>query len=142
MKKVLVALLLVVLALGFAAPAAPVAACGSGVHIVRYGETLFSIGRWYGVNPWSIAHANGLVNPNHIYAGQRLHIPGWGCTGYYQPCYGWGCGHGYHGGYIVRHGDTLSMIAWRYGVNMYTLAQVNGIYNLNHIYAGQHLWIP
>ncbi len=63
-----------------------------------------------------------------IYAGQRLTIP---CGGY------WG-----HHGYVVRYGDTLSSIAWRHGVNMYTLAQVNGICNLNRIYAGQYLVIP
>lgn len=132
MRKVWVAVVLVVIALSLAVPAAPVAACGYGVHIVRYGETLFSIGRWYGVSPWAIARANGLVNPNYIYAGQRLTIP---CG---APCYGcWG-----HGGYVVRYGDTLYSIAWRHGVNMYTLARVNGIYNLNRIYAGQYLVIP
>jgi LysM repeat protein len=129
MRKALVVVLLVVIALSFATP---VAACGPGVHIVRYGETLFSIGRWYGVSPWAIARANGLVNPNFIYAGQRLTIPG--RCGWH---YGWGCG-----GYVVRHGDTLYSIAWRHGVNMYTLARVNGITNLNRIYAGQCLTIP
>lgn len=44
--------------------------------------------------------------------------------------------------YYVRWGDTLSGIAWRYRVNMYTLAAVNGIYNLDRIYAGQRLYIP
>ena len=140
MKKALAVVILVGLALAFAAPAKPVAACSPGVHIVRYGETLFSIGRWYGVSPWAIANANGLINPNHIWAGQRLVIPGWGCSGWHQPCYGWNCG--YHGGYVVRYGDTLSTIAWRFGVDMWSLAQANGIYNLNYIYAGQYLVIP
>jgi LysM repeat protein/multisubunit Na+/H+ antiporter MnhB subunit len=44
-------------------------------HVVRCGETLFSIGRMYGVNPWDIAAANHLPNPNQIFAGQRLCIP-------------------------------------------------------------------
>lgn len=44
--------------------------------------------------------------------------------------------------YYVRWGDTLSGIAWRYRVNLYTLAAVNGIYNLDRIYAGQRLLIP
>jgi LysM repeat protein/multisubunit Na+/H+ antiporter MnhB subunit len=44
-------------------------------HVVRFGETLFSIGRMYGVNPWDIAAANHLPNPNQIFAGQRLCIP-------------------------------------------------------------------
>jgi len=44
-------------------------------HYVRYGETLASIGRLYGVSPYAIARANGLANPNCIYAGQVLLIP-------------------------------------------------------------------
>jgi hypothetical protein len=51
-------------------------------HTVQYGETLYSIGRAYGVNPHQIAAANGLYNPDHIYAGQSLHIP---CHDGYQP---------------------------------------------------------
>ena len=45
------------------------------IHIVRWGETLTSIGWLYGVSPWSIARANGIYNLNRIYAGQRLIIP-------------------------------------------------------------------
>ncbi len=64
---------------------------GGNRHIVRYGETLFSIGRTYGVNPYLIARVNGLRNPNHIYAGQRLRIPSGG--DYWGGC-GWNdCGN-------------------------------------------------
>jgi LysM repeat protein len=45
------------------------------IHIVRPGETLSSIARRYGTTYWAIAMANNLVNPNVIYAGQRLVIP-------------------------------------------------------------------
>jgi uncharacterized protein YraI len=44
--------------------------------------------------------------------------------------------------YTIRAGDTLAAIAQRYGVNVYTLASYNGIYNLDRIYAGQTLYIP
>jgi LysM repeat protein len=44
-------------------------------YTVRWGETLSAIGWRYGVSPWAIAAANGLRNPNCIYAGQRLWIP-------------------------------------------------------------------
>lgn len=49
----------------------------SGVHVVRPGETLIGIASRYGVTYWSIARANGLYNPSHIYVGQRLVIPGY-----------------------------------------------------------------
>jgi len=55
-------------------PQQPVAG-GYVVHMVRYGEILYGIARLYGVSAWSIARANGLVNPNYIYAGQSLVIP-------------------------------------------------------------------
>ena len=44
-------------------------------HTVKFGETMLSIGRWYGISPWVIASANGIYNLNRIYAGQRLLIP-------------------------------------------------------------------
>ncbi len=44
--------------------------------------------------------------------------------------------------YIVRAGDTLWAIAQANGINIHTLAAVNGIYNYDLIYAGQELIIP
>lgn len=43
--------------------------------------------------------------------------------------------------HYVQRGQTLSGIAKYYGVNMWTLAERNGIYNPNRIYAGQRLLI-
>lgn len=58
-------------------PPMPPQPVGGGymVHVVRYGQTLYGIARMYRVSAWSIARANGLVNPNYIYAGQGLVIP-------------------------------------------------------------------
>jgi LysM repeat protein len=44
--------------------------------------------------------------------------------------------------YVVQPGDNLFRISLRFGVDMYTLARVNGIINLNLIYVGQVLIIP
>lgn len=54
---------------------APRPVAGPVVHIVRWGENLYGIAAMYGVNAWSVAQANGLANPNYIFAGQRLLIP-------------------------------------------------------------------
>jgi LysM repeat protein len=48
--------------------------CGS-TYTVRRGDTLFRIGRTYGVSAWSIARVNHIYNMNYIWAGQRLFIP-------------------------------------------------------------------
>jgi len=71
----LVCLLVAQLVMGTMIAAAAPPACGPIYHCVRWGETLSSIGRLYGVNPYAIARANGLANPNRIYAGQVLLIP-------------------------------------------------------------------
>ncbi|MCB1380876.1 MAG: LysM peptidoglycan-binding domain-containing M23 family metallopeptidase [Alphaproteobacteria bacterium] len=47
-----------------------------GVHEVRSGETLFSLGRKYSISPYAIAKANGLPNDTQLHLGQRVKIPG------------------------------------------------------------------
>ena len=96
------------------------------VHIVRCGETLSGIAVRFGVSVGALARANGIVNPNRIFAGQRLVIPAGNM----------GTVH------VVRCGETLSGIAFHYGVNMWSIANANGIHNINRIFAGQRLTIP
>ncbi len=43
-------------------------------HVVKRGQSLAGIARWYGVNMWTIAKKNGIPNPNRIYPGQTLVI--------------------------------------------------------------------
>ncbi|MBN1218931.1 MAG: LysM peptidoglycan-binding domain-containing protein [Anaerolineae bacterium] len=131
-KKSLLITMLVVMLLVLTATVA--SASGGTYHTVRYGETLFSIGRYYGVNPYRIAEANNLWNPNYIYAGQVLYIPA-GYQGGYYPTPG-------ANRHVVCYGETLSSIARRYGVTPWAIARANGIYNMNLIYSGQVLYIP
>jgi murein DD-endopeptidase MepM/ murein hydrolase activator NlpD len=44
-------------------------------HVVRPGETLFAVGRSYGLNPFSIAEHNRLTEPYELKVGQTLRIP-------------------------------------------------------------------
>lgn len=94
------------------------------IYYVRYGDTLSGIAYKYGVNVYTLARNNGISNINWIYPGQRLKITG---------------NVSNQRTYTVRYGDTLSGIAYRYGVNVYTLARNNGISNINWIYPGQRL---
>jgi LysM repeat protein len=59
------------------APAQPAAppADGTRTHVVQPGEGLASIGKQYGVSWPTIAAANGITDPNTIYAGMVLKIP-------------------------------------------------------------------
>lgn len=138
--KALIAILLVVLVLLVATPAAAGPAIGpmyTTVHVVQPGETLYSIARAYGVSVYDLAMANHLVNPSLIYAGQRLAIPGG--YGYAPPPY-----VPYPGAsvYVVQPGDTAYSIAVRHGTTVWALAKANNLTNPNWIYAGQRLVIP
>lgn len=116
---------------------------GNQVYTVKAGDTLFSIGRLYTVNPYAIAAANNIPYPYIIYPGQQLTIPTGSTT---PPPPGTtpvpppsgGCRY-YH---QVRPGENLFRISLAYGVPMSTIATANGIYNYNLIYAGQTLCIP
>lgn len=118
-----------------------------GYHTVQRGETLFCIGRAYGVDPYAIASRNAIVNPSVIWPGQVLAIPdapavvpaGWVCP----PQFGGGtpppeCRY-YH---TVAWGENLYRLSMRYGVTMWAIAAANGITNMHYIYAGQVLCIP
>ena len=128
MAVLLVALLVPVL------PAAAAPDYQGGVHVVQRGENLSSIAQRYGISPAALAQANGISNPNLIYVGQRLTIPGAGGGNS-----GGGGGAASGGIHIVQRGESLSSIAARYGTTTAALARANAISNPNHIYVGQRL---
>jgi lipoprotein-anchoring transpeptidase ErfK/SrfK len=50
----------------------------SSTYVVKRGETLYRIAVNHGVSLQALTQANGILNPSHIYTGQRLTIPGAG----------------------------------------------------------------
>ncbi|MGC8826783.1 MAG: LysM peptidoglycan-binding domain-containing protein [Anaerolineae bacterium] len=99
------------------------------VHVVQAGETLSTIAARYGVSAQALAQANQLTNRDWIYVGQRLRIPSQGS----------GASVGYH---VVSYGESLTAIAWKYGVSVEDLVRANGLPNPNFVFAGQRLVIP
>ncbi len=131
---ILVALTLVLAATASVAVAAPQASSSCvAYHTVRYGDNLNSISRMYGVSVQALMAANGIYNPNLIYAGQALCIPGSAPVPPRQPCGTY---------YTVQWGDTLSSIAARHGTTTQAIMSANNIVNPNYIYAGMILYIP
>lgn len=58
----------------------PAVRAGSGVHVVRAGETLAAIAARARTTVGAIVQANGLKSANLIFVGQRLSLPGgWVC---------------------------------------------------------------
>ena len=141
-----VILILMVLALTLAATASVAVAAPQAsytcvaYHTVKFGETLNSISRLYGVSVQALMAANNIYNPNLIYAGQSLCIPGSVRPHRrlrFRP-HAASCGTYY----TVRWGDTLSSIAARYGTTVQAIMYANNIANPNYIYAGMILYIP
>jgi len=128
------------------------AAYAQTTYVIQPGDTLSSIAAQFNTTVAAIAAANNIVNPNWIFAGDTLIIPGDGPpptdpqpppTDPTPPAAG--------GTYTVQLGDTLSTIAVRFNTTVAAIAfnttvaaiaQLNGIANPNYIYAGQVLTIP
>jgi LysM repeat protein len=119
----------------YSAPSAP-AASSSGVHVVKAGETLADIALRYGTTVSALVQLNGLSNPNHIWWGQRLYVSGSGSSASTTPATTPAASSGVH---VVQYGETLAIIAARYGTSVWALARANGLSNINHIYVGQRL---
>ena len=133
---VLILLLTVALILSSSvAQGAPPVQAGGKVHVVQWGDTVYSLARRYGTTVAAIVQANGLTNSNSIYAGQRLIIPTGGTV--FPPTAPGTMAH-----YTVQKGDTLYSIAYRYGTTVGAIAAANNIYNPSFIYTGQRLVIP
>jgi LysM repeat protein len=112
-----------------AAPTATVS--GEKTHVVQPGENLFRIALHYGLSYNALAAANGIINPDLIYVGQRLTIPAEAPA---EPA-----GERTH---VVQPGENLFRIALEYGTTVEAIAVANGISNVHLIYSGQRLRIP
>lgn len=94
------------------------------IHVVRKGETLWSISYIYGISINQIIYTNGLLHPEQLVVGEALVIPT------PEPVT-----------YIVQTGDTLWSIAKMYGTTVSALMRVNQLTNPNLLYVGQVLHI-
>jgi len=126
--------------------AAPPIQAGEG-YVVQAGGTLYAVALRFGVTAADIAAANNLSNPNLIFVGQRLVIPG--ARPSVEPAIVTDQGQGESletpsppQVYVVQPGDTLFAIATRFGLTVTDLALANGIRDPNYIHIGQQLVIP
>lgn len=95
------------------------------IHVVRSGESVYSIARRYGVSQASIIRDNELSNPDRLVVGQTLVI----IEGTRK--------------HLVRPGQSLYLISRDYGVSVDAILSANpGINNPSLIYPGMVLNIP
>jgi LysM repeat protein len=108
-------------------PGAIIGSC----YRVQAGDTLFSIGKQFGVDPGFIAALNKLWSPHTIYVNQGLFIP--------DPASGGGHGPTV---YIAKTGDTLDSVAQQCNLPTAFLSDVNRLPRDAALQQGHVLIIP
>jgi len=103
------------------------AVADAAIHNVSPGESLYSISVDYGVSLDSLKEANGIQD-SFIFPGQQIYIP--------ESDYGSDSSY-----YSVTEGDSLYLIAQRYGVSYQDIMLANGLSDTT-ICAGMVLAIP
>lgn len=98
----------------------------SFAYTVRSGDTLWLLANRFGTTVDAIMRLNGLTSDN-LQIGQVLQIPSGQSTSYFD--------------YTVRSGDTLWLLANRFGTTVDAIMQLNGLTNDN-LRIGQVLRIP
>lgn len=138
-------------------------------HTIRRGDTLSKVARKYGTSVAQLKRANNIRNVNNLRVGQRLKVPSGREVS--QPDFSSTTltlatvhkpapatpvpmdllprqlniamvGDTSGAKYVVERGDTLGIIAERYGVSTKTLMRANGLSNANLLSVGQALVIP
>jgi membrane-bound lytic murein transglycosylase D len=106
----------------------------SDKHVVRRGDTLWSIARTHGVSIDRLANSNGLARKGTLAVGQVLAIPGTtrlASTDASEVARSTS--------YVVRTGDSLSRIATRFRVRLSDLLSWNNLTKRSVIKPGQRL---
>lgn len=94
------------------------------IHIVKPGENLWQISKYYGVPLEETINANKLPNSNDLEVGQAIIVPVEGVF------------------HIVTEGETLWGIAQTYNATVESILKVNNISNSSNISPGLQLFIP
>jgi len=110
----------------------------ASTYVVRPGDTLSAIAGRLGVSVGDLAKANGITDPNRVYAGKTLVVPGSG-TVTAQAAPSAPAPARVH---TVAAGETLSGIAARYGTTVGAVVWTNHLRDPNHVVVGTKLQIP
>lgn len=105
-------------------------------YVVRPGDTLFDIARRFGTAVRAITSANDIADPSLLVVGQRLVIP------IAPPEEPEAAPQSTRRVHVVRAGETMPFLAFRYGTTVWTLRAANHLDLLGLLLPGQELEIP
>ncbi|MCY6484751.1 glycoside hydrolase family 18 protein [Clostridium aestuarii] len=94
------------------------------IHVVRPGDSLWSISMLYGIPLKQLIQANEVPNPTNLVPGQALVIPIWGKFHWVQP------------------GESLFDISRQYNIPISEIIRINRIINPYMLPVGFRLYIP
>jgi membrane-bound lytic murein transglycosylase D len=106
----------------------------SGKHVVRSGDTLWSIARTHGISTTRLAKSNGISERDKLTVGQILAIPGTATLASNSEAVS-----SRPMTYVVRRGDSLSRIADKFRIRLSDLLDWNNLSSRSVLRAGQRL---
>ena len=101
------------------------------IYIVKQGDNLCDIAKKYNTTANMIARYNGLIDTDILEMDKILRIPVSTIPNMSTSM-----------DYTIQSGDTLAKIAEKYGTTVETLAKLNGITDIDEIWAGNVIKIP
>jgi len=103
------------------------------IHIVKIGDTISSISKFYAINKNSIIKLNNLKDENYIFVGQNLIISESSKNTQQKDLV-----DEYH---IVQIGENLTEISNKYKLNLGYLIEINNLNNPDSIKVGDKLFL-
>ena len=113
-------------------------AAADRVVVVQSGDTLSGIALGNRVSMAELLALNDIKDPNRIFAGQRLHLPGVAPVSPPPPS----AVPSAAGVHVVLAGEHLTGIARKYGTTIAAIVAVNQVANPSYLRVGQRLAIP
>jgi len=110
-------------------------------HIVRHGDTVWSMSRSYGASVEMIEQHNQGISKRYLKIGETVVIPAFNdvrpVSQQAVPAV-----QGYGGTHTVQSGDTFWSLGRRYGLDPQTLAEANGMKLTDILHIGKTLRLP
>ncbi len=109
------------------------------LHVAQYGDDLNRIAQTYGISAFDISNLNGFRGDARLYLGDLVLLPQSAVAAPALRSFSASDGLRQH---VVEPGETVALIAARYGRSIAEIAAANNLLNPDRIEVGQVLIIP